>query len=80
MVVTTEEAKEELYKNNLSVSTMETNQKQRVVTFNCTISGDSKLTVTCIKFADRLFTEYSDKPFILHLDTNLYIALYLRNG
>ena len=24
-----------------------------------------------------MFTEYSDKPFILHLDTNLYIALYL---
>ena len=66
-----------MQKCNLSVSTMESSQKQRVITFNCTISGDYKLTVTCIKFADKTFTEYFTEPFILRLEEHLYIVLYL---
>jgi len=61
---------------NLSISTNEKAVKQRVVTFNCTISGNFKMTVICIKFVDRTFTQYQERPLILQLEDRLYIALY----
>lgn len=75
-VVTTEEAKSLMKELNLSISTNEKAVKQRVVTFNCTISGDFKMTVICIKFVDRTFTQYQERPLILQLEDRLYIALY----
>ncbi len=75
-VVTTELAKSILKDLNISLSTNGKVLKQRVVSFNCTISGDSRLTVTCIKFCDRAFEQYADKPLIIKLDKSLYIALY----
>ncbi len=75
-VVTTQEAIKKLKELKLSVSTEERAQKQRVVTFNCTISGYNKLTVACVKFADRRLIQYSTSPHIMKLEDCLYIALY----
>ena len=52
-------------------------KKQRVITFNCTISAIGNLSVCCIKVADRFFTAYHDRAKIIHVDEKLYVSLYL---
>jgi hypothetical protein len=49
-VLTDKNSKNSLRKKKVSVTTHEENHKQRVITFNCTISGDYGLTVTCLNF------------------------------
>lgn len=60
-VLLSTEAERFLQEHNLSVAAHETSVKQRVLTFSCTISAIGKLTVTCIKVADRMFSDYSEK-------------------
>jgi hypothetical protein len=75
-VITTQEAIDHLADLNQCVSIEEKASKQRVVTFNCTISGHDLLTVTCIKFADRSLEQFSSTPRIFKLEEKLYICLY----
>lgn len=75
-IIITKEALKNLEKMNISAGAEETTQKQRVVTFNCTISGDNKLISTCIKFKDKNFVNYKLKPFIKKLQEGLFVALY----
>jgi hypothetical protein len=80
-VITTKEAKAILQQQGLSVSTSADVQKQRVVTFNCTISGFGGLVCKVLKFADREFTQFSEKPFVTCLDMGsdverIYVMLY----
>ena len=76
VVLTTEAALQQLKALNLSVSSQETHQKQRVVSFNCTIAGDGRLMCTVIKFADRTFSDFDGKPRLYRVDTGLYVCLY----
>jgi hypothetical protein len=39
-------------------------QKQRGITFHCTISSANEFTVVCIKFTDRAFTKDKSAPEI----------------
>ena len=54
-VIMSHRAKEILASHQLSPATLYPAEKQRVLTFNCTISGDSRLTAACIKFGDSDF-------------------------
>lgn len=75
-VIMTKESLKQLKKMNISPATEQTIQKQRIITFSCTISGDNKLVSTCIKFKDNSFIEHAETPYIRKLDDGLYIALY----
>jgi hypothetical protein len=75
-VITTKTALATLNSLNLSVSTCQEQNKQRVVSFNCTISGDSRLTCSVVKFADKTFVDFNGQPKIYKVDDSLYICLY----
>jgi hypothetical protein len=49
---------------------------QRVISFQCTLSGYGQHVVTCIKLGDASF---SSEPHIVQVEPNLYVALY-RSG
>ena len=75
-MIITDEVKKALHSQNISVATLQEAQRQRSITYSCTISGDFKLTVVCIKFADRSFINITERPEIYRLENNLWIALY----
>ncbi len=75
-VITTKLAQDYLAKHNLNVSTVEDVEQQRVITYSLTISGDNKLVCTVIKIVDKLFPEYSEKPFVAEVEPGLFVMLY----
>lgn len=75
-VITTPEAIKFLQMHNLSVATEEVDSKQRVVSFNCTISGDWRLICSVIKFADKSFINFNDKPKVFKVEDRLYVCFY----
>jgi hypothetical protein len=79
-VITTAAAKKILAAKNIGVAANLPEQKQRVVAFNLTISGGGCLVCKVLKFADRTFEQYADKPLVLKIsDSNferIYIMLY----
>lgn len=75
-VVISKDIQKRMENQSVSIATMQPSKKQRSITFSCTISGYSDLAVTCIKFADYNFTNYTTQPKIYKLNTYLFIALY----
>jgi hypothetical protein len=75
-VLTTEQADERNSEYNQGTSIVQDAKQKRVVTFNCTVSGDFKLIVTVIKFADRNFVKYDKAPMIIQIEDDLYLCLY----
>jgi len=66
-----------LDQHNIAPSATEDSDQRRVITFNCTISGDFRLVCTAIKFADRNFDEFKEKPRVYRLNTEgLYVMLH----
>jgi hypothetical protein len=79
-VITTKVAKELLQEQNIGISAQVKEQKQRVVCFNLTISSMGCLICKVLKFADRKFTAFREKPKVIELqDSNtekLYVMFY----
>ncbi|KAJ1406054.1 hypothetical protein B484DRAFT_404278 [Ochromonadaceae sp. CCMP2298] len=80
-VITTKEAKAILQAQGVAVSSSAEIQKQRVVTFNVTISGSGSVVCKVLKFADRDFTQFSKRPYVTVVDKDceadrMYIMLY----
>jgi hypothetical protein len=80
-VITTKEAKAILQAQGVAVSSSAEIQKQRVVTFNFTISGGGSVVCKVLKFADRDFTQFSKRPYVTVIDKDceadrMYIMLH----
>jgi hypothetical protein len=80
-VITTKAAKAVMEKQGLAISATTTTEKQRVVTFNITISGGGSLVCKVLKFADRDFTQFAEKPFVVCMDEDsdaerMFVMLY----
>ncbi|KAJ1402090.1 hypothetical protein B484DRAFT_405509 [Ochromonadaceae sp. CCMP2298] len=80
-VITTKAAKAVTEKQGLVISATTDKEKQRVVTFNITISGGGSLVCKMLKFADRDFTQFAEKPFKVCMDEHsdadrMFIMLY----
>jgi hypothetical protein len=76
LVITTAKAEQYLKSINVSTGLEEEEEKQRVVKFNCTISGDNFLTVSVIKFGDKSFSDFGNTPRVISLGHGLYACLY----
>ncbi|KAJ1404622.1 hypothetical protein B484DRAFT_457266, partial [Ochromonadaceae sp. CCMP2298] len=80
-VITTKAAKAVMEKQGLAISATTTMEKQRVVTFNITISGGGSLVCKVLKFADRDFTQFAEKPFVVCINEDsdterMFVMLY----
>lgn len=76
-VIATRRAIDILKEHNLAPSTTESLDQKRVITFNCTISGEFQLVCTVIKFADRNFLEFKENPRVYRLnEEGLYVMLH----
>ena len=65
-----------LQMHSLSVASEEVDSKQRVVSFNCTISGDWRLICSVIKFVDKSFINFNDKPKVFKVEDRRYVCFY----
>lgn len=77
LVITSAKAEQYLKTINITTGLEEEEEKQRVVKFNCTISGDYFLTVSVIKFGDKSFSDFGSTPRVIFLGHGLYVCLYL---
>lgn len=75
-VLLPKQAKDFLDQHHLSVSTDGEQSKQRMITFNITISGAGQAPCKVAKFHDRNFTELTDEPKIFCMAPDLYYVLY----
>lgn len=75
-VITTKRALELLAQINLSVSVTEEQKKQRVVTFNCSISIGG-VVVKVMKVSDRNFISLKGKPRVFEMENHYYIMLHV---
>lgn len=75
-VITKKEAIDKLKEYNTGNATSGDMPQQRVVTFNCTISGGNKLVCTVVKIADRNFLK-DGKPTIdiVKVEEGLYVCM-----
>jgi hypothetical protein len=67
-VITTKAAKAIMEAQGFVISATTDKQKQRVVTFDVTISGYGGLVCKVLKFADRDFTQFALKPYVVCMD------------
>lgn len=74
-ILTTKHARELLRKINIEVSVAENTGKQRVVTFNATISYQ-RCICKVIKWSDYNFTEFREKPKVLDMGDCFFIILH----
>lgn len=77
-VLTTKEAIKLLKKIGIGVSVTENMGKQRVVTFNCTISYQC-CVCKVMKFSDYNFTDFKEQPKVLNMGEAFYIILHHPN-
>ncbi len=75
-VISSEEADKHNSAHNQGTSIVQDAKQKRVVTFNVTVSGDNKVVCKVVKFADRLFTQWSKKPKIIRIEQGLWLCLY----
>ena len=75
-VISTKDAIAYCEKHNIGISTLEDQQQERVLTFNCSITGGNELICNVIKFSDRCFTSLNQTLAVFDMGDGFHVILY----